>query len=923
MGQIFDIIARLVIDKGNSEAELGSLKAKTDALAQAIPLTVDTGDAVAKTEEVAGATQQVVRSVNDWKAKLVELKAARDASEDPAKISELNAQIATATGEVKKLSGAFDKKPVDEFNADIEKVGSLVKHQESSLDSFKEKTKDTFGEGLKKSLEFASGGLLAAGIEGFASNIVAKAREADNAADTLSIALTRTGLSGEAAKAEIDRLGESAEKIADAFALPQSQVTLLQAKIAGFSGVSGTELDKLTELSIGAANVLQMPAEAVAKMIAKSADPEQAASLAKIGIVFDKNATAAEKMAIIQAKLGPSIEETKASTQDAVGQMDRWINSTEEFALKIATGVLNVAIPALQGLVGFVSENKVALGVLAIGAGALAISMNAAAIGTGALTIAQKAQAIGTGIVTGAQTLLNAVMEANPIGLVVAGIAALAAGAIFLYNNVRPVHDAFDAIWSVLKATGAFIGSFVQNEVAALAAGFSGVGKVLDGIVHLDFNEVKAGAAEVGGAVTKHMSAGVDATQAFGKSLDASKKALAEQGEAGTKSGQAVVDGAKAAAQAQVDLVAAIGKANDEFSAQFDERAKQREFDKATYLRQLDEIKSGEALVNGQRVKLTEAELEARRKGNADFIAQAKQINAEALVQKKAGDEFDRLTNAEQKARTENLLELAKKQAETESKKLEISLQLQRAAQGIGLSDQDNLAIADKFNSTLIDQITTRKLLASTKYSVAAQLALDDSKIKDLTLSAKVRIDIDKSQADLDTSFLTLARKEIEVGIRPKSDTLDIIERERAAIQSKLDAINFDPSDPAAFARAQKEVNDLTDQLLAKDAEARAFKASGEKELSDLRIGLMDNEFEVQLFKRGQQLQSDLQFVRDANEQGRELNAQELAKESLINEQYSKDIAKIRIAQARDANKEILKLEESLFDEGFKSLVDT
>lgn len=64
------------------------------------------------------------------------------------------------------------------------------------------------------------------------------------------------------------------------------------------------------------------------------------------------------------------------------------------------------------------------------------------------------ALAAGTKIMTVAQWALNVAMTANPIGLVVVAVAALAAGLYWLYNNCAPVRTAIDAVWKVMKIVG-------------------------------------------------------------------------------------------------------------------------------------------------------------------------------------------------------------------------------------------------------------------------------------------------------------------------------------------------------------------------------------------------------------------------------------------------------------------------------------
>lgn len=88
---------------------------------------------------------------------------------------------------------------------------------------------------------------------------------------------------------------------------------------------------------------------------------------------------------------------------------------------------------------------------------ALALSKPKVVASTVAM-VAHKAVALalaaGTKIMTVAQWALNVAMTANPIGLVVVAVAALAAGLYWLYNNCAPVRTAIDAVWKVMKIVG-------------------------------------------------------------------------------------------------------------------------------------------------------------------------------------------------------------------------------------------------------------------------------------------------------------------------------------------------------------------------------------------------------------------------------------------------------------------------------------
>lgn len=74
---------------------------------------------------------------------------------------------------------------------------------------------------------------------------------------------------------------------------------------------------------------------------------------------------------------------------------------------------------------------------------------------TAAIVAYQTATAIGTAVTNGlaaAQTLLNAVMAMNPIGLVVAAVAALVAGFILLWNNCDGFRQFWIDLWEGIKS---------------------------------------------------------------------------------------------------------------------------------------------------------------------------------------------------------------------------------------------------------------------------------------------------------------------------------------------------------------------------------------------------------------------------------------------------------------------------------------
>lgn len=437
---------------------------------------------------------------------------------------------------------------LQKVGSESQKIGGGFSSAGGAVDGLKTKVaglgNELTGVGsiAKTALGVFSGAAITAGVQalgrGF-SFIAERAREADDAADTLNISLVKAGLSASEAAKEQERLGEVAKKTANDFALPTNQVTALQAKIAGFGGVTGEQLDQLTEFSIGAASALDLPAEAVAKVIAKGADEEQQGKLAKLGIVFDKNATQAERFAIVQAKLGPVVDAAKASSQDSIGAFDRLKNTVEELAITIGSKLFDVLAPVFNSIgeglafivpvftegfgliVSTLTEAGAIIGdafasvsegagsfdlagaaitvfkgvidglVVVIRVVALAIAgiVNVFGLLTPALQtlsplILGAAAAFGayqavTWLSTGASTafasiqtflaekltitaikqqILNFVMSANPIGLVVAAAAGLAAGLVVLYNKSETFRNLIRDLWDwVKKAAVAFV----------------------------------------------------------------------------------------------------------------------------------------------------------------------------------------------------------------------------------------------------------------------------------------------------------------------------------------------------------------------------------------------------------------------------------------------------------------------------------
>lgn len=266
-----------------------------------------------------------------------------------------------------------------------------------------------------------------------------------------------------------DRLGPALGQIASSIGTSLSKVfaelgPILPKLADSFSQVGTSVVSDL----LPAVPVLGEVVVTLAKLIA-SVPPDVLARIVEALIAFAavKKATGplSSFLDVAGKGLTPILSLKKAFTGSEFG------GSVSKFgaAFKSAAGnVKSVASALGSGAKSALSFGKAALSTaISVGRQTLAfIAQKAAAI---AAAVAQKAMAA-------AQWLLNAALSANPIGLVVAGIALLVGGLILAYNKVGWFRTAVDAVWGALKAVAGFL---IDNWPIALAAMTGGMSLVV------------------------------------------------------------------------------------------------------------------------------------------------------------------------------------------------------------------------------------------------------------------------------------------------------------------------------------------------------------------------------------------------------------------------------------------------------------
>jgi TP901 family phage tail tape measure protein len=157
-----------------------------------------------------------------------------------------------------------------------------------------------------------------------------------------------------------------------------------------------------------------------------------------------------------------------------------------------------------------------------------------------------------TGVASAAQWAWNAAMTANPIGLVIVGVAALVGVVALCWNKFEGFRNVLFKGWEMLKLFGNTIKTYVVDRFKGLLSGLSGVGKALMHFFKGEWSE----AWQTG----KHAASdlvGVDAAKNAAKGLiNGTPKALVK----GQKASDQYTAEKKAAAAKENESAVKLGK---------------------------------------------------------------------------------------------------------------------------------------------------------------------------------------------------------------------------------------------------------------------------------------------------------------------------------------------------------------------------
>lgn len=400
----------------------------------------------------------------------------------------------------------FELIGVDRASHTFEKVTAAVETQSKSMGR------------LQKTGAIAGKALLVGFAGVAAGGYMASKAAAEDQASQAALAKQLGNVTG-ASHEQIDATDEWIKKQALATGISVEQLRPALQKLATSTGDLGKaqgELSEAMDVSAGSGKSLDMVATALVKV-----NNGSATGLAKLGVVTKTTAKdtaalqaanvgvksaqlayteavkahgahsaqasiASDKLRIAQQKVGEAQEKTKSTTisaSDAMAQLAKKYGGDaaaaaqtnagkqkvlgvemHELVIQIGTGLL----PVMQKLteiglqvVHYTSEHTHEAGLLLVGIGALLTVITAVSLATKVYAAGQAVWAAGTKVVTAGQWLLNAALDANPIGLVIIAIAALVAALVIAYKH----SDTFRAI---VDKTFTFIGKVVPQVIGTV-----------------------------------------------------------------------------------------------------------------------------------------------------------------------------------------------------------------------------------------------------------------------------------------------------------------------------------------------------------------------------------------------------------------------------------------------------------------------
>lgn len=202
--------------------------------------------------------------------------------------------------------------------------------------------------------------------------------------------------------------------------------------------------------------------------------------------------SAMESMAI---SLGNVLLPTVAAGAEVFASFASWVSAaSQEYPLltKVVVGatagLIVLKVTAIAGAYAFTFLKGGVL-TLVTAYRTLSAGLALAQLGMTRMNVLAGLSAARMGIVTAAQWALNIAMTANPIGLIVAGIAALAGAAYLLFQNWEPIGEFFGNLWQGVKEMTSAAVDWIVGKLEFLGKPMEMLGKAWDTVTGWFDNE--------------------------------------------------------------------------------------------------------------------------------------------------------------------------------------------------------------------------------------------------------------------------------------------------------------------------------------------------------------------------------------------------------------------------------------------------
>jgi TP901 family phage tail tape measure protein len=288
------------------------------------------------------------------------------------------------------------------------------------------------------------------------------------------------------ARAEMDKLGLAPDQLAKDLRKPQGLIVALTDIQKHLQGLTKPQQAAALAQMFGGGKTsagIMIMLDQLDRLKAKTADVSKGAG------GFGEAWAATQKTAAFQ------LDKLKAQGQALADELGAKVLPFVTGALgKLTTGVQN-AVKWIGDLVEGFKKNKT-----------WAIAAVSALVGLAAGAVAIKVVVTAINLWRKAQELLDIVMEANPIGLVIIAVAALAAAFVVVYMKVKWFRNAVNDVWNWLKTAVVNVVKWIGDHWQQLVAIFTGPIGLIVGYVVTHFSQIVNAATGLWHSITSTFS---------------------------------------------------------------------------------------------------------------------------------------------------------------------------------------------------------------------------------------------------------------------------------------------------------------------------------------------------------------------------------------------------------------------------------